>query len=277
VFSLTTIPARIGHIRPTLEALLDSQRRQLDTVYLSIGPGVAALPPWLQQRVAGRDVDSGIRLQVLRHEHDPGPGLKLLGAARAEREANRGDTLIIYGDDDVIYGQDLVQMHIDEHRKQCQAAGHQPRAFGARFIRAGSPDIPVLEATGAISVFARDVPAGAHRIGEAPDACRFSDDFFLAYAFLQAGVKLEPLRACEMDWNSGEMSYRCVRSKLQHVETLEPLSRMRVDANGKKVHGASGFSGDWRTQLDRYKLCQELLDPTAGLLRRLVALFPRVR
>ena len=40
-------------------------------------------------------------LRILRHEEDPGPGLKLLGAVREELAAGRGDTLVIYGDDDI--------------------------------------------------------------------------------------------------------------------------------------------------------------------------------
>eukprot|EP00930_Biecheleria_cincta_P058017 TRINITY_DN43881_c0_g1_i1.p1 TRINITY_DN43881_c0_g1~~TRINITY_DN43881_c0_g1_i1.p1 ORF type:complete len:410 (+),score=61.69 TRINITY_DN43881_c0_g1_i1:118-1347(+) len=251
VFSMTTTPSRIMHIKPALDSVLIRQSRTPDTVYLSVGPKITDLPTWLQgyeNQYSGNG-----QLRVLRHASDLGPGLKLLGAAREELVLGHADSLIIYGDDDTEYGHDIVQIHLK--RNKCMA-GRPERAFGPRRIRAGQPEIQVLEATGSISVRAGAVPCVAFSIGKAADACKFSDDYYLARALGRAGLELSLLEECNMNWNTGSMSARCVRQKLVKVETIEPLSSLTLNALGKVK---DRNSGDWRTQLDRYLVCERSL------------------
>lgn len=254
VFSLTTIPARIDHVKPVLEAILMHQSRPPDAVYLSVGPA-GVLPAWLASLEAS--TGSSKILRVLQHDRDPGPGLKLLGAVHEELMAGRPETLIVYGDDDIVYGKDIIRLHAEEQHRLCRSSGGQPAALGPRRINAGSRrPIPVLEAGGSISVPAAAVPCGAFAIGDAPEACKFSDDYFLAREMGLGGLRLEQLHECHMDWASGGMDSRCLRQRLPHVEAIDALSRMTLNRDGSVKDRSRG---DWRTQLERYKTCERLL------------------
>jgi len=250
VFSMTTTAHRIDHIKPALDAIISGQTRPPDAVYLSIGPEVT-VPSWMGS-YADNSSD-GSRLQILRQSRDPGPGLKLIGAAIEENNAGRGDTVIVYGDDDQVYGSDLLKIHSE--RAHRDGTGRE-QAFGARKISAGRPEIPVLEATGSISIRASAVPSAAFKIGSTPDACKFSDDFYFANAFKKAGVELRLLDECAMDWNRMRMPQRCLQRELQAVKTIHPLSSMVLDEDGKE---SNRKAGDWRSQLARYALCQQAL------------------
>lgn len=255
VFSLTTIPARIEYIKPVLDAVVSEQTRPPDAVYLSLGPDITALPKWLESY----DERSSVKgvLRVLRHAHDPGPGLKLLGGLQAELAAGHRGALVIYGDDDIVYGRDIIRLHSQLQHDHCVTSGGRPTALGPRKISGGSENpIPVLEAGGTISVPAASVPCAAFAIGTAPEPCKFSDDYFLARALGGDGVELRHLEECHMDWSTGSMHTRCLRDRLPHVEAIGALSRMTLHVNGS-VRDRS--SGDWRTQLRRYALCEELL------------------
>jgi len=250
VFSMTTTAQRIDHIRPALDAVINGQTRSPDAVYLSIGPDVT-VPAWMASY--GENSSIGSKLHILRQNRDPGPGLKLIGAASEENKAGRGSTVIVYGDDDQVYGSDLLKIH--SQRLHCDGTGHE-RAFGARKILAGEPQISVLEATGSISVRAAAVPEAAFNIGDTPDVCKFSDDFYLAHAFNQAGVELELLDECAMDWAIERMPERCLQRELNVVKAIDPLSSMVVDSKGKE---SNRKAGDWRDQLRRCTLCQHAL------------------
>eukprot|EP00445_Apocalathium_hangoei_P020834 CAMPEP_0203889454 /NCGR_PEP_ID=MMETSP0359-20131031/33005_1 /ASSEMBLY_ACC=CAM_ASM_000338 /TAXON_ID=268821 /ORGANISM="Scrippsiella Hangoei, Strain SHTV-5" /LENGTH=319 /DNA_ID=CAMNT_0050810875 /DNA_START=16 /DNA_END=975 /DNA_ORIENTATION=- len=256
-FSLTTTAKRIEYIQPVIDAIVTGQTRPPDVVYVSVGPDVK-LPSWLetysaQDSAAGASSSQKLPLvRVLRQDRDPGPGLKLIGAAREELAAGHRDTLIVYGDDDVVYGKDVVNIHVS--RAHCQGEGQQV-AWGSRLITAGDPKIPVLEATGTISILSGAVPERAFVIGETADACKFSDDFYLAYTFREAGLDLKLLDECKMDWVQGTMSPRCKERDLEEVRHIGALSSVSVDHRGKANRGG----GDWRDQLRRYEMCGKML------------------
>jgi len=249
VFSLTTTARRLPRIKPALDSVVSEQSKRPDAVYLSVGPEVKELPEWLQKDMRqgpGRGV-----LKVLRHPQDLGPGMKLLGGLREELAGGHNDTLIVYGDDDQLYGPNLLELHVERHR--CMPAA-QRKAFGARAIPAGKPLMFILEATGGISVQAGHVPEEAFKIGESPDQCRFSDDYFFARALIKAGVQLEVMDECEMNWGTGKMSPRCLHGGLADVAHTNALSDLQLGRHGKS------FSGDWRSQLRRYEECGLALD-----------------
>jgi len=231
------------------------QSRPPDAVYLSVGP-VGVLPEWLSslQTQAGSS-----KLRVLQYDHDPGPGLKLLGGLREELMAGRPDTLIVYGDDDIVYGKDLIRLHAEEQHKLCRASSGLPTAMGPRLINAGSHQpIAVLEAAGSVSVPAAAVPCGTFAIGNSPAACKFSDDYFLAREMGLSGLRLEQLHECHMNWSSGDMDMRCLQNALPDIEAINALSKMRLRGDGSVKDRSTG---DWRTQLERYSTCERLLEP----------------
>lgn len=250
VFSFTTIKDRIDAIKPALDSVVTGQSRTPDAVYLSIGPEVKKLPDWLKKY--DRSVKKKGVLKVLRQAKDIGPALKMLGAAREELAAGRNNTLIIYGDDDTVYGSDIVQMHMTAQN----CSSKHDMAVGPRRIKAGRPEIPVLEAAGSISIRAGAVPCSAFSVGDTVDACRFSDDYFLARTFRKAGIEMSWLAECQMNWETGTMSDRCLRKKLSKVEAINPLSSLMLDDKGKQKDRTSG---DWHTQLERYSICEASL------------------
>lgn len=252
VFSVTTHGKRLESMKPMLDSVL-AQTRRPDAVYLSVGPDVKKLPAWMEWM----QKQPGHVLKVLREPKDLGPGMKLLGGLREELAAGHKDTLLVYGDDDQVYGSDLLRLHIERHR--CDTSGKRT-AFGPRFIRAGKPEIGVLEATGSISVITGAVPSEVFNIGDTKDECKFSDDFFISRALQKSGVKLEAMGECHMNWETGKMAKKCVRGGLDGIAQMDPLSQLHLQHSGQSVF--KSFDGDWRSQLERYKDCGEILDAT---------------
>lgn len=248
VFSLTTTALRLPRIKPALDSVISEQAKRPDAVYLSVGPEVKDLPEWLETDMRegpGRGV-----LKVLRHPRDLGPGMKLLGGLREELAAGHNYSLVVWGDDDQIYGPNLLELHAERHR--CLSGG-QRKAFGGRAINAGKPSISILEATGGISMYAGHVPEEAFKIAESPDVCKYSDDYFFARALNSSGVQLEVMKECDMNWATGRMSSRCVRKGLSDVAHTHALSDLQLGKHGKSFHG------DWRSQLRRYEECGQAL------------------
>lgn len=101
VVAMTTIPPRIQHLDPVLDAML-TQTWPVAAIHLSI-PFVYnrtgeryVIPPWLASKVG---------VHISRCE-DLGPGTHLLNALRLERDPW---TFIVVVDDDHIYSHDLVE------------------------------------------------------------------------------------------------------------------------------------------------------------------------
>ena len=136
VFSLTTIPKRVGLLKPQLDNLVENQTRPADAVYLAVGPEITALPAWLDLY----DTTSrrpGV-LRVLRMAADYGPASKLLACLVEGGERGRPGTLVVYGDDDIMYPATLLAHHLSAHRAALAAGGGSVRvAFGSRRISIG--------------------------------------------------------------------------------------------------------------------------------------------
>ncbi|HEY5311677.1 MAG TPA: hypothetical protein VIK18_04135 [Pirellulales bacterium] len=114
VISLTTMPSRIGRIRPVLNSLLD-QDHPADEVLLTV-PSTSQregcpyrVPDFLRGRSA---------VTVLECGRDWGPATKLIPAVLREAP----DTLIIAVDDDNIYPRDMVSTFLRWHRQYPDAA-----------------------------------------------------------------------------------------------------------------------------------------------------------
>lgn len=251
VFSLTTIGKRIKKVKPVIDQIVEGQTRVPDAVYLAVPPGVK-VPKWLKKynETTSRP---GV-LKVLHMEEDYGPASKLLAALAEGGERSPG-TLIVYGDDDVLYGDTIVEQHVKAQRKT-----RAPSAFGSRQIGLGQGKKRenLLEATGTISVPASAVPHEVFRVKDMPPACRLSDDYWISHNLVKAGVKLENLPKCQYDFgrNSWPRSCGTPFHTVKDIQHIEALSETVLDRDGNEAHRSGG---DWRAQLKRYEACQKLL------------------
>lgn len=256
VYSLTSLAARLPLVQPALEAMLERQTRPPSKVYLALVLG-AAEPTWLhnlEAKYAEGGGRTGPTLEVVRMEKDPGPAAKLLVAL--EKEAGRHDTLLVYGDDDVVYGPRILEHHLEAHAALKPCGGRV--AFAPRVIQGAK--ISIVEGTGTVSLPAAAVEHAtlAKGLADAPPFCRLSDDFWLSYYLGRSGVEFKTLDACGMDWSIGRMAPACFERDLHDASNIGALSSIKVDNAGERVdRGAGG----WREQLRRYGRCRGYLEP----------------
>ena len=349
VWTFTTTAARINYIKPVLDAIIELQSRPIDRAYLATPPNVT-YPEWL------RKYDSTSRrpgvLHCLRMAKDYGPASKLLAALREGGERDPS-TVVIWGDDDVYYGSELVTLHLaaqagatrmtafaprlitldsgtppkqqEQQDQQAQqgallqsgllhltengiapaddetvcmcdspgqgAAGHntfkcmhgtklnESRSCGsseechsrlpARYGDWGKlcrvptgPNAPVLlvEGTGTVSVRASVallLPETVFAVGDEPDACRLSDDFWISHFFHRANISLEGLPNCRFDyeWESYDEECGFPFYELEDVGGINALSsRGRIESADDS---AELDSGDFTDQFARYRVCRE--------------------
>eukprot|EP00441_Pelagodinium_beii_P042591 CAMPEP_0197626834 /NCGR_PEP_ID=MMETSP1338-20131121/5626_1 /TAXON_ID=43686 ORGANISM="Pelagodinium beii, Strain RCC1491" /NCGR_SAMPLE_ID=MMETSP1338 /ASSEMBLY_ACC=CAM_ASM_000754 /LENGTH=286 /DNA_ID=CAMNT_0043197403 /DNA_START=103 /DNA_END=963 /DNA_ORIENTATION=+ len=244
IFSLTTIGPRIEHIKETLDALVEKQTRPPDKVFLLVPPEVK-LPEWLLH-YDDKSSRPGV-LQTLTMPYDYGPSSKLLGALDNIPSHRWNDTLVIYGDDDMHYGANMVDTHIKAQQ------GHVKTAFGTRKINAAG--ISFLEATGTISVYASVVPREVFKVKDASIECRLSDDFFLGYHLSQAGVKAELIGKCKYSFSASKWPSDCDTYPLQ-IWKLNALSHVSADKAGMEKRSQER---NFKSQLLRYKTCGKQL------------------
>lgn len=253
VFALTTINKRISQVKPVLDAIVEGQTYPPDVVYLAVPPSVKMLPTWLLHYNETSKRPGTLR--ILHMEADYGPASKLL-AALAEGGERSPQTIIIYGDDDVICGNLVVEQHV-----QAQRSASVPTAFGSRKIGIGEGKRKeaVLEATGTISVRASSVPEVVFDVRDMQPACRLSDDYWISHHLVSAGVALELLPRCQYDFYQNAWPATCgvPFHTVPSIEHLDALSATVLAADGT-VAGRSG--GDWREQLGRYTKCQQILE-----------------
>jgi len=266
VFSISTIPSRLPHLQSVLESVVEDQTRPPDAVYLSVGPEVKSLPSWLIEYNK-----TGCRpgvLHVLRMKVDYGPASKLLAAIHEGEERGKKNTLIIYGDDDITYGTDVVEQHLANQKKR-RLSKEPPAAFGSRKISVDTVGREsLLEATGSISIFANDVPDDVFGIESKPDVCRLSDDYWISHFLTKNKVDLQVLPNCQYDFDKGQWWDGCGYSftQVDFLSNIEPLSALpALDISAKNEHREklAKSTGDWKTQLDRYSQCRTVLDKEA--------------
>jgi len=240
VISLTTIPARLQELEPTLESLM-KQTIQPDRVYLCLPHSSVRfpeekyeVPPWLrtfQQR-------HGHRFCLLRCE-DHGPLTKLLPVLQQETAP---DTLLILADDDQTYHPRALE------RLYMQSVQHPSVAWGYRGLRwtpagdsayersnerggtdtyvLGDWSVDLLKAASYASqvvdvletysgVVYRRCMFDAVQLSDVPleHPCWYCDDLWIAHHLKQRGVPRLLLndQAAEHDGNAGSLKYPIVR------------------------------------------------------------------
>lgn len=251
VFSLTTTKSRVDKVKPTLDSIM-KQTRPADAVYLSVGPDVSQVPQWLQDMSRS----NSSTLKLLHMKEDYGPASKLL-AALHEGSEHDSSTVVIYGDDDMLYGPRIIELHMD-----AQSEIHKPTAYGTRRIAIGEEGSAkweqMLEATGSVSIRASYLRDNlVFRVSRLPDACRLSDDYWISHFLVKAKVTLELLPTCQYDFGLSIWPESCSQpfETIPEVQHIGALSETQLDANG---HGKRA-GGDWQDQLGRYSKCQSMM------------------
>eukprot|EP00441_Pelagodinium_beii_P025719 CAMPEP_0197676884 /NCGR_PEP_ID=MMETSP1338-20131121/87542_1 /TAXON_ID=43686 ORGANISM="Pelagodinium beii, Strain RCC1491" /NCGR_SAMPLE_ID=MMETSP1338 /ASSEMBLY_ACC=CAM_ASM_000754 /LENGTH=240 /DNA_ID=CAMNT_0043257629 /DNA_START=201 /DNA_END=920 /DNA_ORIENTATION=+ len=239
------MPKRIPKVKPVLDAIVEGQSRPPDKVFLAVPPETV-LPKWLES-YNSTSRRPGV-LQVLRMASDYGPASKLLAAAAELKDDN---AIIIYGDDDIIYGKDVVAEHV-----KAQELSAVPTAFGTRRINVGG--VEFLEATGSISMPLKSVPKEAFKVNNFPATCRLSDDYFIGYYLAKARVPLGLLEKCQYDFGAGTWPSACGIHSVPSIEHIDALSQLAKFDSPEQEHRSQG--GDWRTQLHRYEQCGEFIN-----------------
>ena len=345
VFSVTTTARRIDLIKDTLDAIVEQQSHPVDRVYLATPPTVS-WPRWLRE-YNSTSQRPGV-LRCLRMAKDYGPASKLFAALREGGERDPS-TVVIWGDDDVHYGSQLVELHLaaqasatsmtafaprlitldsgsqqtegqeqpdqqsssdvslfrsehgigpaeNETACMCDSPGQgmlgrnsltcmrgtslnetrscapteechsrRPARYGewGRLCRVPvGPNAPELlvEGTGTVSVrasVASALPEAAYAVGDEPDSCRLSDDYWISHYLRSANVSLEGLPNCRFDFDEERYDDACGSRfyELPEVSWIDALSTrgaVKSDSGTAEVDG-----GDFTDQLARYKLCRE--------------------
>eukprot|EP00971_Amphidinium_carterae_P112524 2228319-Amphidinium_carterae.1 len=187
---------------------------------------------------------------------DYGPASKLLAAVAEGQERGRNDTLIIYGDDDVLYSPLIIQRHVD-----AQKTAPRPTAFGTRLINIGEgrKRVPILEGVGTVSLRASYISDAFFKITDMLDMCRLSDDYWISRHLSKGGIEFEMLPKCAYNFNTERWSASCGKPfhHLDDIRHIDALSETVMAADGSM---AQRFGGDWRAQLKRYEDCRVYLN-----------------
>src|SRR5438309_5676549 len=108
IASLTTVPARIDNLGPTVRSLL-RQTRPPDEIVLAIPEfSVREQRPYVVPKYLSRLP----RVRVLHCAQDWGPATKFIGAIQDELAAGRENSLIMVVDDDRLYPRDALETYL---------------------------------------------------------------------------------------------------------------------------------------------------------------------
>ncbi|HEY4258136.1 MAG TPA: glycosyltransferase [Candidatus Udaeobacter sp.] len=197
IASLSTVPARINNLRPTIRSLL-KQTRPPDEIVLSIPEfSIREQRPYVVPEYV-------LRLPPLRILHcgkDWGPATKFIPIVREELAAGRGDTLIMVVDDDRIYPRDALETYLHYHAQLPEAAlcfrgAAMPRSLDwrdARMIRARELRQPqpaaVMTGCGSYLIQPRFFDESLWNYSSAPNGAFYMDDIWISGWLSRRGVK----------------------------------------------------------------------------------------
>jgi hypothetical protein len=238
IVSLSTLPDRIGRLRPTLEALL-SQTRPPDEIVL-------AVPKFSIRQNRGYTLPSYLlqmpRLRLLLCDNDWGPATKFIAVVQDEMAAGRNDTLIMVVDDDRIYPSNSIEIYRHYNAKLTDAAlcfrgGPIPRSlnwrdnkmeFGVDLQR--PKRTAVMTGCGSYLIQPRFFDSSLWDYSAAPDGAFYMDDIWISGCLERNGVDKYIIPASGMMRTSlrqiGTMTLHDVPNGRQHNndETIEFFS-----------------------------------------------------
>lgn len=206
IASLSTLPARINHLRPTIQSLLN-QTRPPDEIVVSI-PEFSkreqkhyVIPDYLARMP---------RVRILRCEKDWGPATKFIATVQDELKAGRGDTLIMVVDDDRAYSRDAVQTYLYYHEQLpegalCFRGAAMPRSFDwrdARMVfgnRLRRPQqIAVVTGCGSYLIQPRFFDESLWDYSTAPQSAFYMDDIWISGYLSRRGIDRHVIPAAKM-------------------------------------------------------------------------------
>ncbi len=190
VVGITTLPSRIGLIRPCLESLLDGDRRP-DRIVLSLPDALLREPDGydMPDFLTDRGWHGGV-VEIVRPARDCGPGSKLLGALGAIAEP----TLLILADDDVRYRPDFVAGFV-------AAQGAAPdRAFSGWTYRCNG--LTIGQGCDGFALWTPHLAGAQAFFDRCVDRTRFvyHDDLWISFYLALQGVRVTEFPAPEGRW-----------------------------------------------------------------------------
>jgi hypothetical protein len=242
IVSLSTLPDRIGRLRPTLESLL-AQTRPPDEIVLAV-PRFSirqrrsyTIPSYLTQMP---------RLRLLQCETDWGPATKFIAVVKDELAAGRNDTLIMVVDDDRIYPRNSIELYLYYNAQLPDAAlcfrgGPIPRSLNWRHckiefgVNLRAPKrTAVITGCGSYLIQPRFFDASLWDYSAAPEGAFYMDDMWISGCLERHGVGKYIIPASDM-----------MRTALRQLGTmtLHDVPRGRRHHNNQTIEF---FSESWK-------------------------------
>ena len=216
---MTTLPSRIGLMRPCLESLLQGSMAP-DRIFLSLPPaalrdeGPYVIPDFLREPPLSQKVE------IIRTPEDYGPGTKLLGLLGKITQP----CYVVLADDDVVYKSFFVRRLI-EHQRRDHRSSFSFYAYSMAGLRIGqgvdgfsfwSPNL-----AGVFDFYSRHI---------AGTGLMFHDDLWISFYLMSRGVAVKSLRYLLDEAGAGD-----VRETILHgVKALSAetgaLSRQKLNS-----------------------------------------------
>ena len=206
IASLTTVPARIDNLEPTIHSLL-KQTRPPDEIVLTI-------PEFSIREQRPYDVPTHVsrlpRLRILHCRRDWGPATKFIPVIREELAASRGDTLVMVVDDDRIYPLDALETYLHYNQQLPEAAlcfrgAAMPRTLDwrdARMIKGNelreSQSVAVITGCGSYLIQPGFFDESLWDYSNAPQAAFYMDDIWISGWLARRDVKRYAVPASAM-------------------------------------------------------------------------------
>ncbi len=197
IASLSTVPDRIGNLRPTIRSLL-KQTRPPDEIVLAIPEfSVREQRPYIVPKY----ISSLPRVRVLRCREDWGPATKFIAAIQDELASGRENTLILVVDDDRLYPRDAVETYLYYSEQLPNAAlcfrgaampstldWDDAKMIYAKDLREPRP-VAVITGCGSYLVRPRFFDGSLWDYSGAPTVAFYIDDIWISAWLSRRGVK----------------------------------------------------------------------------------------
>ena len=197
IASLSTVPARIGNLGPTVRSLL-RQTRPPDEIVLAVPEfSIREERPYVVPEYLLRLP----RLRILRCHKDWGPATKFIPIVREELAAGRGDTLIMVVDDDRVYPRDALETYLHYNQQLpgaalCFRGAAMPQNLDwrdARMVKANelrqAEAVAVITGCGSYLIQPRFFDESLWDYSQAPQGAFYMDDIWISGCLARGKVK----------------------------------------------------------------------------------------
>ncbi|HJT45703.1 MAG TPA: glycosyltransferase [Chthoniobacterales bacterium] len=196
IVALSTLPDRIGRLRPAIDSLLN-QTRPPDEI-------VVAVPKFSIRQKREYEIPAYLsdipKVRVLRCEKDWGPATKFIAVVQDELAAGRTHTLIMVVDDDRICPRDSIELYRHYHGELPDAAlcfrgGRMPRSFNWRDCKIefgvdlqAPKQTAVITGCGSYLIQPRFFDSSLWDYSAAPASAFYMDDMWISGCLERRGV-----------------------------------------------------------------------------------------